>query len=77
MENHPCRCEPCCCRTCLLAMLGPAQRAFTETGGWPFHTLGGEIPDHFCNGSVPLTREEGRSIRVTLELWTRADRKAT
>ena len=31
-ESPPCRCQPCCCRTCLKVMLGPAQRAFGGNG---------------------------------------------
>ena len=69
-QSPRCWCEPCCCRTCLYAMLGAAQRAFEKTGGWPVHTLGGEIPEHFFDKTTPLTREEARSIRAELERWT-------
>ena len=73
MDKSPrCWCESCCCRICLYAMLGPAQRVFERIdGGWPVHTLGGMLPESFFDESVPLTREEAGGIRETLELWTR------
>ena len=72
-----CWCEPCCCRHCLLFMLGPAQRNFEKMGGWPIHSLGGTIHEDFFNESIPLIREEARSIRDTLKLWTRTDQETT
>ena len=70
-ESPPCRCEPCCCRTCLKVMLGPAQRAFEKRGGWPIHSLGDTIPDDFFDPSKPMSREGARDIRAALEMWAR------
>ena len=73
--SPPCRCEPCCCRSCLYAMLEGAQRAFDKMGGWPIHTLGGAIPEHFLHETAPLTKAEARRIRATLEVWTRTNKE--
>ena len=73
--SPPCRCEPCCCRSCLYAMLEGAQRAFDKMGGLPIHTLGGAIPEHFLDETAPLTKAEARRIRATLEVWTRTNKE--
>ena len=71
-ESPPFRCQPCCCRTCLMVMLGPAQRAFEATdGGWPVHSWGSMIPEDFFDASKPMGREGARDIWATLEMWAR------
>ena len=65
-----CRCEPCCCRRCLLGMMPQAQQEFEKTGGSPIHSLGGEIPESLFNENEPLDGETAQRVRETLERWT-------
>ncbi len=70
-EQAPtCRCEPCCCRLCLQTMLPKAQQEFEKTGGWPIHSLGGEIPESLFDEKQPLDNETAQRARKTLEMWT-------
>ena len=64
-----CWCEPCCCRSCLEVMLGPAQRNFESTRDWPVYSLGGRIPDDLFDKSKRLSRKESRCIWATLKKW--------
>ena len=68
-DHRPCRClsDPCSCRSCLIFLLGPAQRAHESAGGCIDGPLYNYIPTLLHRDQWPLPKAEARAIRIYLE----------
>ena len=68
-DHRPCRCltDPCNCSSCLIFLLGPAQRAHESGGGCIDGPLYNYIPKLLHSGQGPIPKDEARAIRIYLE----------
>ena len=73
-DHPPCRCltDPCNCRSCLLFLLGPAQRAHESARGPIDGPLYNYIPTLLHTSQGPIPRKEARAIRIYLETIAQA-----
>ena len=67
-----CRCQtdPCCCKSCLLQLLGPAQLAYERAGNTIDGPLNECIPALIQDNGEPLSKEKAQRIREHLTRQT-------